>query len=288
MPLWFFQGLEEMKYITYFNFVGKFLFTILIFVLIKNSQDFLIFIGLNSILSLGVSLSSLFFIFLKYKIKLMFPNKKEILHQINEGKHIFISNIGISLYTNSTTFILGLLTSYEIVGYFTAADKIRNAIQSIYSPISQAIYPRLASLFNTSKVEAMVFLKKVSSWVLLSGISMGFLILIFSREIIILILGYAYLSSISILKLMAFLPVIIAISNLGGIQVMLNIGEKKAFMKIILTAAILNLILLFVFIPYYNANGAAFSMLITEIYVTVVILISLNKKNINIFKSEYV
>jgi len=277
-----------MKYITYFNFAGKFVYTILVFVLIQKSDDFLKYIGLNGILMLSISISSLLFIFIKFKIKLIFPPKNEILHQINEGKHIFFSNIGISLYTNSTTFILGLLTNNEIVGYFAAANKIKNAVQSIYSPFSQAVYPRLAKLFNQYKTEAIDLLKKMSFWVLIIGIPVSILILVFSKEIIILILGYKYLASISVLRLMAFLPVIIAISNLGGIQVMLNIGEKKQFMNIILTAAILNLTLLFVFIPFYNADGAAFSMLITEIFVTMVILINLKKKNINIFKSEYV
>ena len=288
IPLWFFQGIEDMKYITYFNFAGKFFYTILIFVLIQNSHDFFKYIGLNGILMLSISILSILFIFIKFKIRLIFPNKNEVLHQINKSKHIFFSNIGISLYTNSTTFILGLLTSNNIVGYFVAADKIRIAIQSIYSPVSQAIYPRLASLFNSSKAKAVDLLRRISSWVILLGGSVGILILIFSKEIIILILGNEYLSSIPVLRIMAFLPMVIAVSNLGGIQVMLNIGMKQTFMKIILTAAVLNLVLLFVFIPFYNANGAAFSMLITEIFVTVIILINLNKKNINIFKSEYV
>ncbi|WP_252718899.1 oligosaccharide flippase family protein [Acinetobacter sp. TUM15509] len=41
-PVWFFQGVEQMRYITVINIVSKVFFTIAIFVLVKHSSDYLL------------------------------------------------------------------------------------------------------------------------------------------------------------------------------------------------------------------------------------------------------
>ena len=48
-PVWLFQGMENMKYLTISNGVAKIIFTLLIFVFVRNSDDYVYIIFLNSI-----------------------------------------------------------------------------------------------------------------------------------------------------------------------------------------------------------------------------------------------
>ena len=54
LPVWFFQGVEKMKYLAYVNLFAKIIFTILIFVFVKQESDFylvLLFLGLGNVVS---------------------------------------------------------------------------------------------------------------------------------------------------------------------------------------------------------------------------------------------
>jgi len=70
------------------------------------------------------------------------------------------------------------------------------------------------------------------------------------------------------LRIMAFLPCIISLSNIFGIQTMLVFGMQKEFSRIIKMAAIINTIVVLPLIYFYMGVGVCVSMLITETIVT--------------------
>lgn len=122
-PIWFFQGIERMKYITLLNIIAKTIFTVLVFVLIHQKTDYIYvpFLGalgtiISGVLALGI-------IRKHFKVNFHLPSKNEIIHQLREGWYIFISTVAISLYSISNTFILGLFASNTIVGYYAGAKK---------------------------------------------------------------------------------------------------------------------------------------------------------------------
>jgi O-antigen/teichoic acid export membrane protein len=67
---------------------------------------------------------------------------------------------------------------------------------------------------------------------------------------------------------MAFLPFVIVLSNMLGIQTMLTLGYQKAFSHILLAAALLGIAMGAASSWLFHAEGAAWSLLIVEILVT--------------------
>ncbi|MCX7697956.1 MAG: flippase [Candidatus Goldbacteria bacterium] len=269
LPVWFFQGIEKMKYITISNILIKFLFVILIFLLIKKENDYIYVPLIYSLCNILVGLIGIFFILCKFKISIILPNLNEIINQIKNGWNIFLSTIGISFYTNSNTFILGLFTDNIIVGYYSAAEKIVRAIQALVYPIAQALYPYLSKLAIDNRKNALIFLKKVGTIIIFSTFFISFFLFIFSKEIIILLLGKKYISSIIVIKILAFLPFIVSVATVFANLFLLSFGYSKQWSNIILSASILSIFgaIVFVFFLKLNMIGIAINVLITEMII---------------------
>ena len=287
-PIWFFQGIEEMGYISWISIIVKILWVVSIFLFVKSKDDIIILVWLNSLSSIITGVIGLWVSKIRFKLKLFIPSIEQIKFQLEDSWHYFLSNVSVSLYTISNIFILGLFTNDTIVGYFSAADKIRYAVQNMTSTAGRTIFPHLSTEFSKSRKAGFSFVRKyvksMGSFILLLSI----LLFIFSEQIVLLVLGPEYLKSVTILKILSFLPFIIFVSNVAGIQTMVNLGYKKEFAKIIIIAGVLNIILSFIIVPYYLEIGSSIAVLVTELVVTFHMIVFLRKKNIHIFKKASV
>jgi len=279
-PVWFFQGMEEMKYITFINIAIKTVWVVSVFLLIHSAKDVLLLVILNGSSFILNGLISLAFLRIKFKIKFILPEISEIKSQLTEGWYIFVSTASITLYTTSNVFILGLFTNNTIVGYFSAADKIRTAAQGFFHNASQVIFPHLSKLFHESKTNAIKFIKNYLKLSVSVAIIVTIIMFILAKPIVLIVLGSNYLTSINVFRIIVFLPLIILLSNIYGVQIMLNLGYKKEFSRIILFAGIVNLILSVILVPLYFEIGTSVAVVITEIIVSAGMYNFVRKKNI--------
>jgi len=286
-PVWFFQGIEKMKYITIFNVISRTIFTLLIFVFVKRPSDY-IYVPLISAIGIIVSgIASLYVITHSFLIKLKLQKYNVLRYYIKESFSIFISNFAINIYTASTTFILGLFTNNVIVGYYAVADKIIKIFKQLLSPITQSFYPFITKKLSENKDIGLSIIRKVTKYLGIFTFFLSFFILIFSKSIILIISGKNYMQSIVPLKIMSFLPFIIALSNIMGIQTMLPLKMKKAFSIILITASILNIILSLIFVPILKHVGSAITVSIVETFITLSMYFYLKNKRINIINWKH-
>jgi PST family polysaccharide transporter len=287
-PVWFFQGMEKMKYITFLNILAKVIFTVAIFIFVKEASDYLYVPLLNSLGFIIAGILGLWIVFRDFEISFKFVSLEELKRQLKEGWYVFISTVAISLYTISNTFILGLFTNNTTVGYYAAAEKIVRAVQGLLGPVSQTIYPYISKLMNESIEIGIKFIRKIT--VIIGGISFGLslILFVFAELVINILLGPKYHESVVVLKILAFLPFIIALSNIFGIQTMLTLNYKKEFSSILILASIINIILALIMVPFLKHIGISLSVLLSEIFVTFSMIYFLNKKGIKIIGAKLV
>lgn len=281
-PVWFFQGMERMKYITYINIGSRLLFTIAIFIFVQEKDDFYMVPVLSALGTIIGGIYALYFIKTNFDMKFSFQKITTLKYYLNEAHHIFISKLAISLYTISTTFMLGIFTNNTIVGYFAAADKIIQAFKGLMGPISQTIYPYVSKKTHQSKEDGLKFIKKVTLYIAIFTSLVSLFIFVFAEFLVNLILGAEYQNSIIVVQILAIMPLMIGLSNMFGVQTMLNFGRKKQFSQILIAGSIINLALSFVLVPIYEHIGSAISVLIVESFVTISMFIYLQKNGLKL------
>lgn len=282
-PLWYFQGIEQMKYITILQVAARTIATVFIFVLIQTSSDYLTLVIINASSQLAIGLAGLIVCILKFKIRISFPGIESIIRLLKQGWNIFLSSISINVYTTSNTFILGLFATDTIVGYYAAADKIRIAFQGMQSTLSQSVFPFVSNLAKESYTNFINFNRKLLRISIGSGLIISMVLFLYADELTDIILGKNFSHSADLLRIISVLPILISLSNVFGIQTMLPLGYDKAFNRIIGFAALVHIILLVIFIPDYLAKGVAYIIVVTESIVTFFMFVYLRYKKINLF-----
>jgi PST family polysaccharide transporter len=267
-PTWFFQGIEKMRYITYLNIISKIIFTISIFIFVKESQDYIFVPILTSFGFIIVGIWSLFIIKKDFEMQFKLQNFNTIKYYLVEGWSIFISRIFVSLYTTTNTILLGFLTTNTIVGYYAIAEKIINAVSGLFFMANQAIYPHMATLLKQGKDKFNSFLKNIIKIYLASSLILFILLIMFGKEILILIKGNYIADLNSIFIILSFLIVLIPYGGLFT-QVLIIENRKKEFQDIVKKTFIFNMILAPVMIYFLQGYGLALSVVTVQIYVIV-------------------
>ncbi len=282
-PLWFFQGIEQMKYITIIQVSVRVFATIFIFILIQNASDYLVLVMINSSAQIAIGFVGLVVSIVMFRIKIVIPEKRMIISILKHGWNIFLSSIWINFYTTSNTFLLGLFTNNTIVGYYAGADKIRIAFQGMHSTISLSVFPFVSNLVKESYSNFINFNRKLLKLAGAGGFMISLMLFILATPLTDIILGKGFTYSANLLKIISVLPLLISFSNVFGIQTMLPLGFDKSFNKIIGSAALVHIVLLLIFISVYFAEGVAYTVVFTEFVVTISMFTYLKIKRINIF-----
>jgi PST family polysaccharide transporter len=266
-PVWFFQGFENMRFITILNLFAKFLYTILIFVLVKNVNDLYFVPLINSLISIGIGLFSIFYIYRTYDISYK-PQKFDTLKEyFKDSWRIFSTNIFVSLYTNSTPLIFGFFVDQASVGYFNIADKIVKAVKGLYTPISQSVYPYISNKIHGSVEEGLGIIRKLENFTFLIMGFASILILFLSRNLILFFGGEEYEQSILVLKIMSFLPLIIAMGNVYSVQGLFNIGKASLVNRYVMVIVVVHFVHMFLLTKLFGIIGGTISLCTTEVMV---------------------
>jgi len=275
-PVWFFQGMERMKYITYLNIFSRLVFTIAIFIFVSKQSDYFMVPILNSLGMLLAGYWSFKIVKRNFGISFSWQKKETLLYYLKDANQVFTTNVAISFYTTSTTFILGFFTSDTIVGYYAGAEKIIQAFKGLMTPVFQTIYPYISKQFSISKENWSIFLKKM---VLYTGVITGFLSLLiftFSKPLVDIILGNQYHNSIIIMQLLSFTVFMIGLSTTYVVLGFYAAAQQKIVMRFTVVISIFHIMIALIMIPLFQEIGASITVLFTETMITLVCFIQFN------------
>ena len=259
-PVWFFQGMERMKYITFLNILSKTIFLVLIFIFVKKSDDYIIVPLLNSLGFLVSGAIGMFFAIKELGAKLYLPKWQAMKKQFQYSSEFFLSRVSVSAYTNTNAFCLGLIGSNIMVGYYVAAEKIYNAMNGIQQPLNQALYP-----FVAKHKDLKTYRKWVSIALMCNLFICGFVFL-FAKEFITIFYGADMVEAYKILRIFCFVVLVTFPSILIGYPLLGALGHTKEANGSVIMGSVIHIIGLFTLfiIGKMNVYSIALMVLITE------------------------
>lgn len=261
-PVWYFQGIEQMKYITIISLISRLLFLSLIFVFIKSSDDYLIVPLLNGIGALIAGLVSLVIIFGKHKNKFQFQPIHVLKNYFKNTLTFFISNVSINLYVNTNKVIVGLFLGLTEVSYYDLAEKITNVLKIPQGILSQSIFPKI------NKEKNINFIRKAFGISVLTNVTLILCVLFFSKYVILLLGGEQMLSARTIVDILILSVPIIAISDMFGLQMLVPFGFVKNYRRVIFLTLYFYIFLMFLlWITFgFSLIGISIIILGTELF----------------------
>lgn len=237
-PMWFFQGIQHMKYVTLLNIVSKFLFLFLIFIFVKNPQDYYYVALLTSIGYIVSGIIGIYIAVKRFELKLYIPTRIMVIHELKYSSQFFFARASETLYTNTNSFVLGLIASPVIVGYYVAAEKIFQAIHALTAPIGIALYPYIAKNKNVQ------FYKKIFYPSVIALLLVITFVYLFAKPIIQIFYGIDMLQAYHILKIFCLTVTFSSISGLIGYPLIAALGYSKIVNLSLTIAAFLHVTIL--------------------------------------------
>lgn len=268
---WFFQAMEDFKYITIRSLLVKLLSLIFLLTFVKEKEDVMIYAIVGLIATTGNNLFNIIHLRKFIRLKGLKWTQLSIFRHLRPSLMLFVLNIAISIYVNLDSVMLGFIQSDEAVGYYTVAGRISHIILSLVTSLGVVLLPRFSYLLEANETEEFNRLCRKSMDFTL-GISLPIVVglIMLASPLITFVFGQSYKESVLVLQLISPIILFAGITNVLGIQILYPKGKEKLMIYSTIGAAIVNFSLNFVLIPSYSYNGAAFSTCVAEFVVLLI------------------
>lgn len=264
---WFNVGMEEFKFITLKTISIRIINIISIFLLIKSSDDILLY----ALLMVGVNL-------LNYLVSFY-----HVIKQINRPLNFFFEDINLRifiaplliililkntgvLYTLADRILLGAFTGTENVAFFSLGQKIVELTKALLLSVAFATMPRLSYYLRTDKRLYQSSLLRVIRLIISIGIPTGIGLFILSKEVVMLFGGEKYLPATMAMRVFSIRVIMSCVETIFYSQILFLHGRERRLMTYNFICGIINLSLNLIFIrvltPFLSIMFTLFSELI--------------------------
>lgn len=267
---WFYQGIEDFKYITIRGLIIKTVSVVLLFIFVKSKTD-LLYYGCYTVF--GVLGGNIFNIF---RLRKYIHRENIIFSELHIRRHVkpvlkvFSFSVVTSIYLQLNTVLLGFLKNALAVGYFAAATKVMQMLLTMSACLGSVMMPRASHLIAENKEDEFSrLIQKSYDFTLAIALPMTIGLIFCAPSLITALCGVKFEHSILPSQIIAPIILMVAISNVFGIQVLFPKGKINIVTLSCGIGAVADLILNLCLIPFFSYIGTSIAYLGAEVATTV-------------------
>ena len=264
---WYFMGLEEFRITVVRNTLVKIASLILIFTVVKTSNDlgkYILILGASQLVG-----NLTLWPYLRGNIVWVSIKKWHPFKHFYPSLLLFIPTITTQVYLVLNRLMLGRMSTQADLGNFGQADKIVKFVLAVVTATGTVMLPHVANKFAKGDIKG-VRNSLYSSFNFVSAIAipMMFGLMAIAKKFGPWFLGREFVLAGSVIFLEAPIILLIAWSNVTGTQYLMPVNRVKEYTTSVTIGALSNVIFNFVLIGKYGANGAAIATVGSEFLVT--------------------
>ncbi|PQJ69078.1 oligosaccharide flippase family protein [Polaribacter butkevichii] len=285
LPTWFLTGIEKNNIAAYFVFFSKLSALILILLFVNNEDDFILYALILTIVEIVIGLSLFMYVIYKYDLSVVIkPNLNSLFSIVKENFSIFL-NIILNQYVTLNFFLLGFFVSDELLGYYGGAFKIIMPIMIItWFPLNQSIYPLMNRAFDEGLKKGITIFKKMLRPILIFNCLLTLFIYVAAPLLVKIVLGKEFVSSVRILRIFSFLPILVTLTNYLTIQGLYAMKLERLSPYIGFFVGLTCLSLNLIFTPDYGVLSSAYIWVFTQLLAVLITMYVLYKNGLNVLE----
>ena len=269
-PAWFFQGVENFKWISIVNVISKGIYIVLVVLLIRNKSQYIyvnLFLGIGAII--GNTIGVLWLV-KTYSFSIKNFQHKPALAILKEEFSFSLSQIFLSLYQFFPIILISYIGGNYMAGQYRVIDQILMLFKTYLNMFFYFVYANICYELDKNKKHGLYVWKQYNGFNLfLVLFLLG--VVYFNSEFI---LTYTKIDKNQVIELLPyfglalFIPLLTAISQPLR-QLMFAFNKNSIYIKITVVATMLNLVLLWMLTNKMGLKGAFVSIIIIELIIIV-------------------
>lgn len=270
---WFYQGIEDQLFITV-RFVAVRIFAfVLLFLIVKDSNDYLNYAIIVVLTSVGGNVLNIFYLkkHLSFaKLSYRYCNFKRHLKPILT---IFVATISVSIYIQLDTIMLGSIAGDKSVGFYVMANKLIRIVIVLITTIGAVMLPRLSSLVHSDKAKYNIYAKKALNYILIIAFPFTVLFFLLAKDLTLLMAGDEFLPSVLTMKILSPIIIIVGIAYFIGFLILYPQAKESYYTVAVVVSAVASVICNIYIIPAFGQYGAAFVAVIAELTGVIIMIV---------------
>ncbi|HDM8234818.1 TPA: oligosaccharide flippase family protein [Vibrio campbellii] len=254
-PVWYYQGMSDMKLVTKVMLASKFVNLLVILLFIENETDITIALMATSLPSL---LGGIYLTYnCKKKEKLSIYFTFGFVSTLKNSFHVFIGLLAPNLYNSIPTIILGTSYPPEQFAKFAIASRLCSVVVTLQNVLAKAVYPVISRIKESQVSKLMLANITVS-------VPPIIFIYFFGEFFLGVFLGKEFSSANEYLTILIVGVLFVGLANSYSQGYFLPKGMDKIYRNISLRVSLLSGVVALLLIMHFGLIGGAVSITIAR------------------------
>lgn len=279
-PMFFFLGVERLKFLNIANLLSKILTLALIILLIKSGADSLWVNFLMGFILILTNVVAILWAIKIFHLKLILPSKMSQMLILRGNFYLLVNNFAVYLQQSIMLFALQWAGNPLLLGAYALCDKVIWSSRLLIISITNSVYPKAAQIFSVDLIGWSKFKSQIrivtGSIFLIESI----ILFLFPSLIIELLAGTKNEIATILLRIMAFVP-LIACLNLTNVVERLLRNDYYYIFKIAIITLVISIIGSYFFVKSGNIKLIGYYNLIIEITALLIYELTSKKRSLN-------